>query len=399
VQPGIDLRPSQIRAERNRAIWLGMTAAILTIVGLLNALPSNPVLYKYEARIFASPIRVEKLRQLAAETQASDKSVGKPAVKHSRVLVVTQVESIKGDGPAPKLQVTNADSGSRMEGVRVVCFSASRKSPLQLQNLLQTVSEPERFVRGDSGEAAKLRWARWRLETAQHSLKLITEELAAISTGATTNEALMFADSSSESPSSPFQLTSTNTGSNQNDDAASVEDKIEQLRKIESELQTGIDAEQKTIDSLQQTVAKLQAQSKGFLTLSSEPTMRPETRPVGMGAALILIAISSFAGLLLARTYFRGAIPSTMVVQSLPQQLEILGIAFLGTMSNPSAPVRRTKVIAARWNYAVWLARSTDALFVLCVIAIATRAVQDPQWRVFLASNPLPALAHLIRGL
>ena len=265
--------------------------------------------------------------------------------------------------------------------------------------MLQTVSEPERFVRGDSSEAAKLRWARWRLETAQHSLKLITEELAAISTCTTNNDASMFADSNSESPSSPFQLASTNTGSRQRNDGSSVEAKIEQLRKIESELQTDIDADQKTIDSLQQTVAKLQAQSKGFLTLSSEPTMRPETRPVGMGVAFILIAISSFAGLMLARTYFRGAIPSTMVVQSLPQQLEILGIAFLGTMSKPAAPVRRAKIIGTRWNYAVWLARSTDALFVLCVIAIATRAVQDPQWRVFLASNPLPALAHLIRGL
>jgi hypothetical protein len=400
VRPGIDIRPSQIRAERLRAIWLGLTAAILTVIGLLNALPSNPVLYQNEVRVFASPIRVEKLRQLAAESfskTATDKAASEK--KKNRALVLTHVESIQASGPTPQIQVTNSDSSSRMEGIRVVCYSARHLSARDLQNHLQTISEPERFVRGDSEEARKLRWARWRLESAQHSLRQVADDLAETSSPEVSANTTVAESNPDSAADSPFQLTSTSNANNPLASSKSPESKIEQLRKIEQELMLNIDSEQRLIDELEQSVAKQHALSKGFLTLSSEPTSRPESRPLGFGNLFILVVAASLAGILVARAYFRRAIPTAVAVHSLPQQLETLGIRFLGTMSNGPAEPAPSPIATSRINYAIWLSRFTDALFVLCVIAIATRAVQDSQWRVFLASNPLMALAHLLRGL
>ena len=190
---------------------------------------------------------------------------------------------------------TNSSSELRSIRVRIRC--PFRTEIKEIEKSLSELTIPSMESEECREFTAQLNKQRWLLESSMHSLKRLEldceHDKFAIETSDTDEEIADHQPESSTSveseSSSPFRLTSFGSrGSSLQSQSIMIEN-----------LRNQIQVRSENLDSMNQTLDRLKAKSRGFLSLTGSPLLEPVVRPITGSRLFVLFLLCAAVWLIL----------------------------------------------------------------------------------------------------
>jgi len=278
VQKPGQARQTKRYPQREKAWWVCLLASLTFCLWGSNGLQIQQVEYRLTTNLAISQHRLPSLHRLANKTKSCD-SIG-----HA---LFSRVE-IQFDDAGH-----SAANGSDLRSVRVNILCSQHSDIREIELALNQLTTPSE----ESAECVvfekQILKERWMLASNSHSMKRLEmdreREKAAIETDRDESETTASRKVDETASGSPFRLTSFGVRDDVSAPQSGLMDSLLQLNQIRTD----------NIDSMTQTLSRLQEKSKGFLSLTGSPRMDPIVKSLTPFRLLVLSVLCALVWLLL----------------------------------------------------------------------------------------------------
>ena len=398
-------------------MWLGSVGAILSMILALNIIPLQSVGYVVSVQVIASPQRLKQLFEESRKQADSAKSVD------DRLLDIHEenASNLQYLGIGSTTDTTSKSKSHKdFLPVRFMCFAGQLPRESELLAFMQGLSKPVR-PETPSDLEKDLRWAKWNIESLEHSLALLQEDVGDISVQEEKSpEFPMLAsesDPNEEGQDLPIEATnplgplgapiaqSSDSNGPQSEEPEvpttpfvatgfqAIEDSEESTRKMISMLQDKIAYNQTIVAQCTETIQKNVENAMGVIALNGNWSVRPVAGRIELKQALGLLLIGITTWGALAWMYFWVARSGGSNPIDVIAWLERSGIPYIG----PSKLLDRTLLAQSdeESKGSIWMNSIFEWMLLALGLWIAFRFAVDGNWRTLIIDQPLCALGKL----
>lgn len=383
--------------KNNRVLF----ATIVVLLWTVNALNLQPFEFELRSTVAISKHRVPLLRNLAGEQNSQVEIAGQTI--GMRVISCDVFEPDKLVARSHSELSDDADLQTVKIRVRYQKFADVEF----IEKWLESKTRPSQLSERCQIIKSKLRSAKWRLDSFEHTLRVVVEDQK--------RRAEQIAIENQEKPRTIKLVGFQRTESASNPDQDVIDGVSSQIKNA-----------QNVIDELSQEWHREVAISNGFLQFSGAPKWFPIAESVGWRRGLAFIVLSA-AVWGICRFLFRSVsewiqdgirLPSLLIHRargslSIPNlgHVELVvpsGSAFDGFAMKEREPRdsshenRGSRSQRGNSRLSVgesWIRGIVASGFVVWGTIVAARLIFDPAWRSLFISAPLAALSNLISGV
>ena len=277
VQKRGQARQAKRHPHREKAWWVCLLASVTFCLWGSNGLRIQQVEYRLTTNLAISQHRLPLLNRLANRTKSSD-SLGH--------MLFSRVE-VQSDDAGP------AVNGSDLRSVRVNIICNQHTDVREIELALNQLTTPSE----ESAECVvfekQILVERWMLASTSHSMKRLEmdqeRDKGAIETDRDESEMTASRNVDDSASGSPFRLTSFGVRDDISSPQSGLMHSLLQLNQIRTD----------NIESMTQTLSRLQEKSKGFLSLTGSPRMEPIVKSITPFRFLVLSVLCASVWLLL----------------------------------------------------------------------------------------------------
>lgn len=384
--------------KNNRVLF----ATIVVLLWTVNALNLQPFEFELRSTVAISKHRVPLLRNLAGEPNSQVEIAGQ----------TIGMRVISCDVFEPEKLVTSSRSelsdDADLQTVKIRVRYQKYADIEFIEKWLESKTRPSKLSDRCQVIKSKLRAAKWRLDSFEHTLQVVSEDRK--------RRVEQIAVQNQEKPRTiklvGFQRTASATDPDQ-----------DVIDAVSSQIKN----EQKVIDELSQEWNREVAISNGFLQFSGAPKWFPIAESVGWRRGLAFIALSG-AVWGICRFLFPNVsrwiqdgirLPSLLIHRargslSIPNLGHVkLFVPSEGAFDRFAPNVERESIESSHENRGSrsrrgnsrlsigenWIRGIVASGFVVWGAVVAARLIFDPAWRSLFISAPLAALSNLISGV
>lgn len=384
--------------KNNRVLF----ATLVVLLWTVNALDLQPYEFELRSTVAISKHRVPLLYKLAAERNSTVEIDGHSIGMRVVSCNVFEADKIVAGGPG------EWSSDADLQTVKVRVRYQKFADVETIEKWLESQTRPSSLSDQCQSLKGKLRSAKWRLDSLEHTQRVLGEDRK--------RQAEQAALQREEKPTT-IKLVGFQRAASQNTTDQAVMDS----------LSSKIQNERNTIDQLSKEWNREVAVSNGFLQFSGSPKWFPIAESVGWKRGLAFIVLScAIWGI--CRYLFHNAIHwlnalvklKTLFSRSPRSQLKIphlghvdlaapLDSAFSKLIvqshvdaSDLSLENQRILNTGINSRFAIgdrWIRGVLASGFFVWAAIVAARLVFDPAWRSLFVSAPLAALSNLVSGV